>query len=64
MKYGGGVDQGPTSTRFILFDKAGNRVASHQMEHKQIFPQAGFVEHDPLEILKNTNCHIPCISCL
>jgi len=50
----GAIDQGTTSTRFILFDHESNIVASHQIEHKQIFPKAGWVEHDPLEIWKNT----------
>ena len=50
----GAIDQGTTSTRFILFDHDSNIVASHQIEHKQIFPKAGWVEHDPLEIWLNT----------
>lgn len=54
MKYLGAIDQGTTSTRFILFDEEGNEVASHQMEHKQIFPQPGWVEHNPYEIWSNT----------
>ncbi len=53
-KYIGAIDQGTTSTRFILFDHESNKVASHQIEHKQIFPKAGWVEHDPLEIWQNT----------
>lgn len=53
-KYIGAIDQGTTSTRFILFDHYCNKVASHQIEHKQIFPKAGWVEHDPLEIWQNT----------
>ncbi len=53
-KYVGAIDQGTTSTRFILFDHDSNIVASHQIEHKQIFPKAGWVEHDPLEIWRNT----------
>ncbi len=53
-KYIGAIDQGTTSTRFILFDHKSNKIASHQIEHKQIFPKAGWVEHNPLEILKNT----------
>lgn len=53
-KYVGAVDQGTTSTRFILFDKSGTIAASHQLEHEQIFPQAGWVEHDPLEIWQRT----------
>jgi len=54
MKYIGAIDQGTTSTRFIIFDQSGHLVSSAQREHKQIFPQAGWVEHDPLEILENT----------
>ena len=50
----GALDQGTTSTRFILFDRAGNIVASAQKEHTQIYPQAGWVEHDAREILANT----------
>ena len=50
----GAIDQGTTSTRFILFDQNGQPSGSYQMEHKQIFPKAGWVEHDALEIWKNT----------
>ncbi|KAH9249629.1 glycerol kinase [Batrachochytrium salamandrivorans] len=46
----GALDQGTTSTRFIVFDQLGNTVASAQKEHTQIMPQAGWVEHDPMEI--------------
>jgi len=53
-KYIGAIDQGTTSTRFILFDHKSNIIASHQIEHKQIFPKAGWVEHDPIEIWNNT----------
>ena len=53
-KYIGAIDQGTTSTRFILFDHESKKVASRQLEHKQIFPKAGWVEHDPLEIWQNT----------
>jgi len=53
-KYVGSIDQGTTSSRFILFDKGGQIVASHQLEHKQYFPRAGWVEHDPLEIWDRT----------
>ena len=49
-KFIGSIDQGTTSTRFILFDQGGKPVFSKQIEHKQIFPQPGWVEHDPLEI--------------
>jgi glycerol kinase len=44
------VDQGTTSSRAIIFDHDGQIVASSQREHTQIFPQAGWVEHDPMEI--------------
>ncbi|MDP3285383.1 MAG: glycerol kinase GlpK, partial [Desulfobacterales bacterium] len=48
------IDQGTTSTRCILFDQAGVPVASAQKEHPQIYPQPGWVEHDPLEIWART----------
>ncbi len=50
----GAVDQGTTSTRFMIFDHGGNEVARHQLEHRQILPQAGWVEHDPVEIWERT----------
>jgi glycerol kinase len=53
-KYVVAIDQGTTSTRAIVFDHAGTIVSVGQMEHEQIFPQAGWVEHDPLEIWANT----------
>ena len=53
-KYIAAIDQGTTSTRCILFNHAGEIVSSGQMEHKQIYPQAGWVEHDALEIWKRT----------
>lgn len=53
-KYILAIDQGTTSTRAIVFDHAGQIVATGQREHEQIFPRAGWVEHDPLEIWKNT----------
>ena len=46
------IDQGTTSSRCILFDHAGRPVASHQLEHQQITPRPGWVEHDPDEILE------------
>ncbi len=49
-KYVAAIDQGTTSTRCIIFDHSGGVVSSHQLEHTQIYPQAGWVEHDPLEI--------------
>ena len=54
IRYVGAVDQGTTSTRFMVFDHAGREVARHQLEHAQILPQAGWVEHDPLEIYQRT----------
>ncbi len=48
------IDQGTTSTRFIIFDHAGTIVAVDQKEHRQIYPQPGWVEHDPLEIWTRT----------
>ena len=49
-KYIGAIDQGTTSTRFLIFDRAGNIAACAQKEHEQIYPRAGWVEHDPEEI--------------
>ena len=48
------IDQGTTSTRAIIFDKSGSIVSSGQLEHEQIFPKAGWVEHNPVEIWNNT----------
>ena len=48
------IDQGTTSSRAIIFNKAGSIVSTGQLEHEQIFPQAGWVEHDPKEIWDNT----------
>jgi glycerol kinase len=53
-KYAAAIDQGTTSTRFIIFDHAGNIVAVDQKEHEQIYPKPGWVEHDPLEIWART----------
>jgi glycerol kinase len=53
-KYIAAVDQGTTSTRCILFDHSGNIAGVCQKEHRQIYPQAGWVEHDPLEIWQRT----------
>jgi glycerol kinase len=49
----GAIDQGTTSSRFIVFDDTGCIVASAQKEHAQIYPQPGWVEHDAAEILRN-----------
>jgi len=53
-KYVAAIDQGTTSTRFIIFDHTGNIAAVDQKEHKQIYPKPGWVEHDPLEIWEKT----------
>ncbi len=52
--YVGAIDQGTTSTRFIVFDPSGRIVASDQREHQQIYPKPGRVEHDPEEIWHRT----------
>ena len=52
--YIGAIDQGTTSTRFMIFDRSGKPVASAQEEHRQYFPQPGWVEHDPDEIWQRT----------
>jgi glycerol kinase len=54
MAYVGAIDQGTTSSRFIVFDEGGGIVALAQKEHRQIYPQAGWVEHDPVEVWQNT----------
>lgn len=53
-KYIGAIDQGTTSTRFMIFDHAGGVVGLHQLEHRQLYPQPGWVEHDPLEVWART----------
>ncbi|MFX0181588.1 MAG: glycerol kinase GlpK [Candidatus Hodarchaeota archaeon] len=53
-KYVGAIDQGTTGTRFMVFDASSNLLGSVYKEHKQLFPEPGFVEHDPLEIWGNT----------
>jgi glycerol kinase len=50
----GAIDQGTTSTRFLVFDESIRIVAESQKEHTQIYPRAGWVEHDPVEIWRNT----------
>ncbi len=49
-QYVGALDQGTTSSRFMIFDHSGGVVGIHQLEHEQIYPKPGWVEHDPLEI--------------
>ncbi len=53
-KYIAAIDQGTTSTRFMIFDHAGKVVGIHQKEHEQIYPNPGWVEHDSLEIWQRT----------
>ncbi|MEA3173305.1 MAG: glycerol kinase, partial [Gammaproteobacteria bacterium] len=53
-RYVGAIDQGTTSTRFIVFDRGGKIISSAQKEHRQIFPKPGWVEHDAIEIWQNT----------
>ncbi|MDE2051001.1 MAG: glycerol kinase GlpK [Gammaproteobacteria bacterium] len=54
-RYVGAIDQGTTSSRFIVFDRKGEIVSLAQKEHRQIYPKPGWVEHDPLEIMRNTD---------
>ncbi|PRX45921.1 glycerol kinase [Prauserella shujinwangii] len=56
--YVGAIDQGTTSTRFMVFDRGGNEVVRHQLEHEQILPRAGWVEHNPTEIWERTRAVI------
>jgi glycerol kinase len=50
----GAIDQGTTSTRFMIFDHGGNEVGRYQLEHEQILPRGGWVEHNPIEIWTRT----------
>src|SRR5688500_13184059 len=54
-KYVGAIDQGTTSSRFIVFDEGGEAIAVAQKEHQQIYPAPGQVEHSPLEIAHNVD---------
>ena len=54
-EYVGAIDQGTTSTRFMIFDHGGKVVGVDQKEHEQIYPKPGWVEHDPAEIWTRTN---------
>ena len=54
MTFIGSLDQGTTSTRFIIFNELGEIVGQEQIEHKQILPNPGWVEHDAEEIWLNT----------
>lgn len=49
----GSVDQGTTSTRFIIYNQSARAIGSHQIEFTQFYPEAGWVEHDPMEILES-----------
>ncbi|KAE8655697.1 Glycerol kinase [Hibiscus syriacus] len=53
------IDQGTTSTRFLIYDKSARVIGSHQIEFTQFYPEAGWVEHDPMEILESVRS---CIS--
>ena len=53
-KYTAAIDQGTTSTRCMIFDHSGMVISVSQKEHRQIYPQPGWVEHDPLEIWERT----------
>ncbi|KAJ6010713.1 hypothetical protein N7451_002125 [Penicillium sp. IBT 35674x] len=55
----GSIDQGTTSTRFLIFNRDGEPVASHQVEFSQIYPNPGWHEHDPLELISSVET---CIS--
>src|SRR5438067_7785584 len=57
QKYIGAIDQGTTSTRFLVFDRTGRCVSAAQKEHRQFYPQPGWVEHDAEEIWQRT-CHV------
>ena len=57
-KYVGAIDQGTTSTRFMIFDHAGQVIGIDQKEHEQIYPKPGWVEHDPMEIWAATQAVI------
>lgn len=48
------IDQGTTSTRCMIFNHSGESVGSHQLEHEQIYPRPGYVEHNPIEIWQRT----------
>src|ERR1700724_2781525 len=53
--YIGAIDQGTTSSRFIVFDRSGRIVSTAQREHEQIYPKSGWVEHDPEEMWCGTD---------
>src|SRR3954452_16261161 len=51
----GAIDQGTTSSRFMIFDHSGNERGKHQLEHEQIMPKPGWVEHNPVEIWERSS---------
>ena len=53
MTFVAAIDQGTTSSRCLIFDHSGSVISSSQKEHRQIFPNPGWVEHDPNEIIHN-----------
>lgn len=53
-RFVGAIDQGTTSTRFLIFDRKGAIIGSAQKEHEQLYPKPGWVEHNPMEIWRNT----------
>lgn len=54
-QYIAAIDQGTTSSRCMIFDENGKEISRHQLEHRQILPQPGWVEHDPIEIIERIN---------
>jgi len=54
MQYVLSIDQGTTGTRSMIFNKKGEALSKDYIEHKQFFPHAGWVEHDPIEIWDKT----------
>jgi glycerol kinase len=54
----GAIDQGTTSTRFMIFNHAGEEIGRHQLEHEQILPRAGWVEHNPIEIWERASAAV------
>ena len=57
------IDQGTTSTRCMIFDHGGTERARHQLEHSQLLPRAGWVEHDPVEIWQSSQAVLETALC-
>ncbi|RDY04845.1 Glycerol kinase [Mucuna pruriens] len=51
--YIGAIDQGTSSSRFIIYDSCARQIGCHHVEFTQFYPEAGWVEHDPMEILES-----------